>query len=219
MYRSGQMSESCPFQVLKLRGFDFQQHQLEKKTQIILSWQHLFSALQIFLFQLSPPLSCLDLCLFQQNNSVNQGPTIFPASLEEQRTESHAAPPITVSATCQFLQLAEPSEGRLVNTTTSASPLTLGMYLSIFPALGTLTACHTWPSKSCFVHLSHGIYASLRATNKGAEFLTFAHQVITSWITSLIVITQKGNTQQHWKWDYLTLPELHFFFNQRMTFN
>ena len=102
-----------------------------KETQIILSWQHFCSVLQIFLFQLSPPLSCLDLYIFQQNNWVNQGPTIFPTSHEKKQIESHIVPAVTVSTTSQFLQLAEPWEGGLMNTMISDSPLTLGMYRSI----------------------------------------------------------------------------------------
>lgn len=160
-----------------------------KETQIILFWQHFCSVLQFFLFQLSSLLSCLDFYVFQQNNWVNQGPTIFPSSHEEKWTESHTVPPITVPITSQFLQLAEPWEEGLRSTMVFASLLTLGKHPPMWQQnSGPRDAhcnCCTWLSKSSFFHSSHGIYMYLRAMSKGPEFLTFTHQVITS----LIVIT------------------------------
>lgn len=147
-----------------------------KETQITLCWQHFCSVLQIFLFQLSPPLSCLDLYVFQQNNWVNQGATIFPIRHEEKRTESHTVPPITVPTTTQFLQLAEPWEEGLTSTIVFASPLTLRKYPPMWQQNSgprdSHCNCCTWLSKSSFFHLSHGIYTYLNEQwAKGHSFL------------------------------------------------
>lgn len=114
MYRSGQVSESCPFSGMMLRGRTLiSTAPAGKEIQIILSWQCFCSVLQFFLFQLSPSLLCLDLYVCLQNNWANQGLTIFQSS---QMESIHWVPPITVSTTLIFLQLSESWEGGLMKT-------------------------------------------------------------------------------------------------------
>lgn len=156
MYRLGQVSESCPFSGLKLRGRTLiSTAPARKETQIILSWQYFRSVLQFFLFQLSASLPCLDLYVFQQNNWVKQGHTIFQSS---QMQSIHRVPPIAISITFLFLQLSESWEGELMEKIIFVSPQTLEMCLSIWQqnlTTGTICSlCYTGPSKSSFFHLS-----------------------------------------------------------------
>lgn len=103
----------------------------------------------------------------------------------------HRVPPIAISITFLFLQLSESWEGGLMEKMIFACPQNLEMCLSIWQQnLTTETICslcYIGPSKSSFFHLSQILWAM-----RNSFLLLLITWWLTSWIASLIVITQKA---------------------------